>query len=46
MSIQPSGEVAEKRTVQRLPVTAVNENGDRAFTIAGKKSILFRSPGP
>src|SRR6266480_5557891 len=37
MGIQPTGEVAEKRTIQRLPVTAMNENDNRAFILAGKK---------
>src|ERR1700730_5724900 len=37
MGIQPSGEMAEKRTVQRLPVTAMNENDDRAVVITGKE---------
>src|ERR1700730_7419199 len=37
MGIQPSGEVAEKRTVQRLPVTAMDEDDDRALAIAGKE---------
>src|SRR5664280_2147589 len=37
MGIQPSGEVAEKRTVQRLPVAAMNENHNRAMVITGKE---------
>src|SRR6266852_7184686 len=37
MGIQPSGEVAEKRAVQRLPVAAMNEDDDRTFSIAGKE---------
>src|ERR1700682_2642017 len=37
LGVQPFGEVAEKGTVQRLPVAAMNENDDRAFIIAGKE---------
>src|SRR5450631_2673662 len=37
MGIQPSGEMAEKRTVQRLPVTAMNENDNLAVVITGKE---------
>src|SRR5258708_30055297 len=37
MGIQTSGEVAEKRAVQRLPVAAMNEDDDRALAIAGKE---------
>src|SRR5450755_4220705 len=37
MGIQPSGKVTEKRTVQRLPITAMNENDNRTVVIAGKE---------
>src|ERR1700694_1969415 len=37
VGIQPSGEMAERGTVERLPVTPVNENDDRASIIAGKE---------
>src|SRR3954463_8390972 len=37
VGVQSSREMAERRTVQRLPVAAVNENNDWAFTIAGKE---------
>src|SRR6266404_9635335 len=37
VGVQSSREVAERGTVQRLPVAAMNENNDRAFMIAGKE---------
>src|SRR5712692_7124200 len=37
VGVQSSREMAEKGTVQRLPVATMNENNDRAFTIAGKE---------
>src|SRR6202051_2076357 len=37
VGIQPAGEMAEERTVQRLPVSAMNENDDWAIAIARKK---------
>src|SRR5216684_5928418 len=37
MGIQSSGEMAEKRTVQRLPVTAMNKNDNGALVITGKE---------
>src|SRR5882757_522764 len=37
MGIQPAGEVAEKRAIQRLPVTAMNEDDNRAFMVGGEK---------
>ncbi len=37
MGIQPAGKMAEKRTVQRLPVTAMYENNDRAIIVARKQ---------
>src|ERR1700722_13652401 len=37
VSIQPAGQMAEERTVQRLPISAMDKNDDRAITIAGKK---------
>jgi hypothetical protein len=37
VGIQPAGEMAERGTVERLPVTAVNEDDNRAFAIAGKE---------
>src|SRR5260221_7816625 len=37
MGIQPAGQMTEKRTVERLPVTAVNENDDRTGAVAGKE---------
>src|SRR5712672_494174 len=37
MGIQAAGEVAEKGTVQRLPVTAMNEDDDRARVIGGEE---------
>jgi hypothetical protein len=36
MGIQSACEVAEKRTVQRLPVTAVNEHDHWTVAIGGK----------
>ena len=37
MRVQSFREVAERGTVQRLPVAAMNENNDRAFMIAGEE---------
>src|SRR6266478_2669395 len=37
VGVQSSREVAERGTVQRLPVAAMNENNERAFPIAGKE---------
>ena len=37
MGVQPAGEMAEERTIQRLPVAAVNEDHDRARAVAGKE---------
>src|SRR5258708_14364143 len=37
LGVQSSRKVAEGGTVQRLPVAAMNENHDRAFTITGKE---------
>src|SRR5215211_2772174 len=37
MGIQPAGEVAEKRTIQCLPVTAMDKDHDRACVVAGEK---------
>ena len=44
--VQPRGEMAEKGTVQRLPVPAMDKDDDRAVAVTGKKSILFRAPEP
>ena len=45
MGIQAAGEVAEKGTVQRLPVTAMNEHDDRARVIGGEKINGVARPG-
>src|SRR5258705_5889482 len=37
VGVQSSREVAERRTVQRLPIAAMNENHDRAFMITWKE---------
>src|ERR1700724_1683088 len=37
VGIQPAGEMAERGTVERLPVIAVNEDDNRAFAIAGEE---------
>src|SRR4051812_19379749 len=37
MGVQSAGEVAEKRAVQRLPVTAMDEDDDRTIIPAGKE---------
>src|SRR4051794_35013222 len=37
MGIQPTGEVTEKGTIQRLPVAAMNKNDDRPFVAAWEK---------
>src|SRR6266404_2258543 len=37
VGVQSSRKVAERGTVQRLPVTAMNEDNDRAVIIAGKE---------
>ena len=37
MGVQPGGEMTEERTVERLPVAAVNEDHDWALTAAGKE---------
>src|ERR1700681_1960441 len=44
MGIQPAGKMAEKGTVQRLPVAAMYENNDRAFIVARKQ--IDRVPLP
>src|SRR3981189_2173600 len=44
MGIQPAGKMAEKGTVQRLPVTAMYENNDRAFIVPRKQ--IDRVPQP
>src|SRR5882724_5471643 len=36
MRIQPGGKMTGRRVVERLPVTAVNEDDNRPFPIAGK----------
>lgn len=46
VGVQPSRKVAKRRTVQRLPIAAMNEDNDRAAIIAGKKLMTFRAPGP
>src|SRR5258705_8360688 len=37
VAVQSSREVAERTTLQRLPIAAMNEDNDRAVIIAGKK---------
>src|SRR5580692_5065672 len=37
MGVQAGGEMAERRTVERLPVSAMNENYNRARAVARKK---------
>ena len=37
MGVQPAREMAEERTIQRLPVAAMDEDDDRARAIAGKQ---------
>ena len=46
MGIQPTSEMAEKRTVQRLPVPAVNEDDDRTFAVDGEEIDRLRAPDP
>ena len=46
MGVQPTGQMAEGRTIERLPVATVNKNDDRAALSPGKKSIWLRAPGP
>src|SRR5260370_36995257 len=42
--MRPGGKMAEKGTVQRLPVTAMYEHNDRAFIVARKQ--IDRVPQP
>src|SRR5258707_5744910 len=37
VGVQPSSEMAERGTVERLPIAAMYKNNDRAFMIAGKE---------
>jgi len=37
VGIQPVGQVAERGTVERLPITAMNENDDRTLVVGGKE---------
>ena len=45
-AFRPRGEMAEERTVQRLPVAAVNEDDDRAFAVAGEEIDHVARAGP
>ena len=46
MGVQPGGEMTEERTIQRLPVAAVDEDDDRAGTVAGEQidPVVFARP--
>src|SRR2546423_6910086 len=46
MRIQSGREVAEKGTVQRLPVPAMDEHDDRACAVAGKEIDPVPYAGP
>ena len=37
MGIEPAGEMAEERTIERLPIAAMDEDDDRTRAIAGKQ---------
>ena len=37
VGVQPAGEMAEERTIERLPVAAMNEDDDWAGAISGKE---------
>ena len=37
MRIQPAGQMAEERAIERLPVAAMNKDDDGAASVAGKQ---------
>lgn len=46
MGVESAREMTEVRIVQRLPVTAMDEDDDWPVVVAWKESITWRTPAP